>query len=172
MILKDEIFLIGQITKIHGLKGELSFTTNSTILEEVDVPFVVLEPQGLFVPFYIESVRMINDTTGLLKLERVDSDDQAREFIGQSIYLPNMFLDEMDEVDFEAEFFVGFELIEEKKGKIGKVTAVDDSTANALFVVESGDNEILIPIADEFITEIDHKKKIIMVNLPEGLLDL
>ena len=77
MILKDEIFPIGQITKAHGLKGELSFTTTSAILEDVEVPFVILEPEGLLVPFYIESVRMKTDTTGLLKLERVDTEEQA-----------------------------------------------------------------------------------------------
>ena len=91
MILKDEIFPIGQITKPHGLKGEMSFTTTSSILDEVDVPFIVLEPEGLLVPFYLENVRMKTATAGMIKLERVDSEEKAREFIGLSIYLPNMF---------------------------------------------------------------------------------
>ena len=95
MILKDEIFPIGQITKPHGLKGEMAFNTNATILEDVDVPYVILEPEGLLVPFYLENVRMKTATAGLIKLERVDSEEKAREFIGLSIYLPNMFLDEM-----------------------------------------------------------------------------
>lgn len=172
MILKEEIFLIGQITKTHGLKGELSFTTTSSILNEVDVPFIVLEPEGLLVPFYLEHVRMKTATAGLIKLERVDSEEKAREFIGLSIYLPNMFLDEMEDTEFETEYFVGFEIIENQKGSIGRITAVDDSTANALFVVETESGEVLIPIADEFITEIDHDRKTISMKLPEGLLDL
>lgn len=172
MILRDEIFPIGQINKPHGLNGEMAFTTQSTILQEVDVPFVILEPEGLFVPFYIESVRMNTDTTGMIKLERIDSEEQAREFIGQTIYLQNMFLDEMDETEFEVDYFVGFEIIESAKGNIGKITAVDDSTVNMLFIVEHDGEEILIPVADEFITEIDHKKRRIYFRLPEGLLDL
>ncbi len=172
MILKEEIFPIGQITRAHGLKGELSFTTTSSILDEVDVPFIVLEPEGLLVPFYLEHVRMKTDTTGLLKLERIDSEEQAREYVGLTIYLPNMFLDEMEDTEFETEYFVGFEIIENQKGSIGRITAVDDSTANALFVVETESGEVLIPIADEFITEIDHDRKTISMKLPEGLLDL
>jgi len=172
MILRDEIFPIGQITKPHGLNGEMAFTTQSSILEDVDIPFVILEPDGLFVPFYIESVRMNTDTTGMIKLERIDSEEQAREFIGQNIYLQNMFLNEMEETEFEVEYFVGFEIIEFAKGNIGKITAVDDSTANMLFVVNHNNEEILIPVADEFITEIDHKKRRIYFTLPEGLLDL
>lgn len=172
MILKEEIFPIGQITRAHGLKGELSFTTTSSILDEVDVPFIVLEPEGLLVPFYLENVRMKTATTGLLKLERIDSEEQAREYVGLTIYLPNMFLDEMEDTEFETEYFVGFEIIENQKGSIGRITAVDDSTANALFVVETESGEVLIPIADEFITEIDHDRKTISMKLPEGLLDL
>ena len=67
---------------------------------------------------------------------------------------------------------MGFEIIENQKGSIGRITAVDDSTANALFVVETESGEVLIPIADEFITEIDHDRKTISMKLPEGLLDL
>ena len=172
MILKDEIFPIGQITKAHGLKGELSFTTTSAILEDVEVPFVILEPEGLLVPFYIESVRMKTDTTGLLKLERVDTEEQAREYAGLTIYLPNMFLDEIEDTEIETEYFVGFEITDEEKGRIGRVLAVDQSTANALFVVETESGEVLIPVAEEYITDIDHDRKIISLKLPEGLLDL
>lgn len=172
MILKDEIFPIGQITKPHGLKGEMSFTTTSSILDEVDVPFIVLEPEGLLVPFYLEHVRMKTDTTGLLKLERIDSEEQAREYAGLTIYLPNMFLDEIEDNEIETEYFVGFEITDEEKGRIGRVLAVDQSTANALFVVETESGEVLIPVAEEYITGIDHDRKIISLKLPEGLLDL
>lgn len=172
MILKEEILPIGQITKPHGLKGEMTFTAYSTILEDVDVPFVILEPDGLLVPFYIESIRMKTDTTGLIKLERVDSDEQARELIGQTIYLPNHYLDEIEDDEFELEYFIGFEVFDATFGKIGKIIAVDESTTNTLFVVEHGDNEVLIPAAEEFIDDMNHEKRVISLNLPEGLLDL
>ncbi len=172
MILKNEVFPIGQITKPHGLNGEMAFTTHSTILEDVDVPYVILEPDGLLVPFYIESIRMKTDTDGLIKLERVDSEEYARNFTGQTIYLKNIYLDEMEETEFGLEYFVGFEVVDDAIGKIGKVISVDDSTVNTLFVVEYGDDELLIPVAEEFISEIDHRKRILYFTLPEGLLEV
>ncbi len=172
MILKNETFPVGQITKTHGLKGELSFTTNSTILEDVDVPFIILEPEGLLVPFYIETVRMKSNTSGLLKLERVDSEEKAREYAGLTIYLPNIFLDEIGDDEIETDYFIGFQINDDNKGNIGEVTAVDQSTANSLFVVQTPSGEILIPVAEEYITGIDHDRKIIHLKLPEGLLEL
>ena len=49
---------------------------------------------------------------------------------------------------------------------------VDQTTENALFVIPKGDDELLIPVGESYIINIDHEKRIITVNLPEGLLDL
>lgn len=172
MILKDEIFPIGQIIKTHGLKGDLSFSANTIILEDADIPYIILEPEGLLVPFYIENVRMKTDTTGLIKLERIDSEEQARHYVGLTIYLPDMFLDKMEDDEFDTEYFIGFEIMDEEKGFTGEILSIDQSTANPLFVVQTGKEEILIPIAEEYITSIDHEKKIIRLELPEGLMEL
>ena len=57
-------------------------------------------------------------------------------------------------------------------GHLGELVAVDESTINTLFVVErpNGD-ELLIPAQEEFIEELDHDKRIIKFNLPDGLLE-
>jgi 16S rRNA processing protein RimM len=56
---------------------------------------------------------------------------------------------------------------------VGVVTAVDDSTVNTLFEVESAEGrEYLIPAQEAFITEIDHEERIIHMQLPQGLLSM
>ena len=115
---------------------------------------------------------MKSGETGLIKFEGIDSGEQAREYVGLTLYLPNEYLEEMDETDEEAGYFVGFEVVEENHGKIGTITDVDQSTENILFVIETDDDEILIPAVEEYITDIDHEKKIIRLRLPDGLLDL
>ena len=42
---------------------------------------------------------------------------------------------------------------------------------NVLFVIENGDEEVLLPAHEEFILDIDRKKKILKVDIPDGLLD-
>lgn len=172
MILKSEIFPVGQITKTHGVKGELAFNTSYPILEEVDVPFIILEPDGIFVPFYPENIRFKTDSAGFLKLEGIDSEERAAELVGQNIYLPNEFLDKADENDVHVDYFVGFEVIDETKGIIGTIAEIDDKTENILFVVSGKNGQCLIPAVEEYITEIDDKKRILRMDLPEGLLDL
>ena len=58
-------------------------------------------------------------------------------------------------------------------GELGEVVEVDTATVNTLFVVEQEDGEeLLIPAQEEFIVEINQEKKLITVELPEGLLNL
>ena len=58
-------------------------------------------------------------------------------------------------------------------GELGEGVEVDTATVNTLFVVEQEDGEeLLIPAQEEFIVEINQEKKLITVELPEGLLNL
>lgn len=172
MIKKSEVFPVGQITKTHGVRGEMAFTTSYSILDEVDMPFIVFEPEGILVPFYIENIRFKTDSTGLLQLEGVNSEEKAREFVGQNIYLPNEYMEDIDEDDVHVEYFIGFSVVDENLGEIGTITEIDDKTENVLFVVKNDKDEFLIPAVEEYITEIDDKNKILRMNLPEGLLEI
>ena len=102
MIAKNEIFPIGRLLKTHGLSGEMTFSTTTTLLDEIEIPYLILEPEGIAVPLFIEEVRMKSGETGLIKFEGIDSGEQAREYVGLTLYLPNEYLEEMDETDEEA----------------------------------------------------------------------
>lgn len=171
MINREEIFPVGKLEKTHGLGGELSFTFTTDVFDTAEADFFVIEMDGIFVPFFIESYRFKSDTTGLIKFEGVDSEQKARELSSRELFLPNQFLSQMDESEIGLEYFVGFCLMESNE-TIGIITGVDESTENALFVVERDGEELLIPAVDDYILEIDHENHFLHMELPEGLLDL
>ena len=171
MILKTDVFPVGKINKPHGIHGEMSFTFTTDVFDTEEADFFVLEIDGIFVPFFIESYRVKTDTTGLLKLDGIDSEEKVREFNGLTLYLPNVYLDKVKEDDITMDYFIGFSIIDEKTGDLGEITAIDESTENILFIIQN-DSELLIPANDDFILNIDHKEKKIYMQIPEGLLDL
>jgi 16S rRNA processing protein RimM len=172
MIQKSEVFPIGQVTKPHGVNGEMSFSFTSDVFESEEVPYFIFEMQGILVPFFLEEYRFKTNTTGLLKLEDITTEEQAREFTGLTIYLPKLYLDKVEDAEIELDYFAGFTLIDAVKGEIGIISEVDQTTDNVLFVIPMADDELLIPAGDEYVEEIDHEKKILYVRLPEGLLDI
>ena len=173
MILKEDVFPIGEIVKPHGVSGEMTFSFTTDIFDTEDIDFMIIEIQGIFVPFYIDEYRFKSGSTGMIKFEGVQSDEQARAFSGLTLYVQKKYLDKVEAEEIELDYFVGFSLIDEVSGEIGLISEVDQTTENTLLVIDRKDeDELLIPFGLDYILAVDHKKKIISVKLPEGLLDL
>lgn len=172
MIRKEQVFPIGQIIKPHGIHGEMTFDITSDILNRDDIPFFIFEIDGILVPFSVDDYRYKTNTTGILSIEGINSEQEAKQFSGLTIYLQKQYLEAVEDAEIELDYFVGFRLIDIEKGEIGIINEVDQTTENALFVIIKDEDELLVPVGDEYIQEIDHQQKTITVSLPEGLLDL
>ncbi|MEA4983123.1 MAG: ribosome maturation factor RimM, partial [Paludibacter sp.] len=134
--------------------------------------FFIFEIDGILVPFSVDDYRYKTNTTGILSIEGINSEQEAKQFSGLTIYLQKQYLEAVEDAEIELDYFVGFRLIDVEKGEIGIINEVDQTTENALFVIIKDEDELLVPVGDEYIQEIDHQQKTITVSLPEGLLDL
>lgn len=173
MIRKEEVFKIGQFAKPHGIKGELSLVTNSDVLDDAEDPYIICDMDGILVPFFVEDYRYKSDTITLVKLEDVNTEQDARMFVNKEVFYP---LDAVDEEDLVGEMtwdsFIGYTVFDERHGKLGKITEVDESTLNVLLNIDHDGEDLLIPAAEELITDADHEARTLTVSLPEGLLEI
>lgn len=172
MIKKEDVYCIGRLGKPHGVKGELSFMFTDDVFDRVEAEYIIVETNGILVPFFLEEYRFRSNETALLKLEGIDSQDQARELTNCYVYFPYSLSDSDDEPTMAE--IIGYRLIDANSGNIiGEIRGIDDSTQNILFdVADDKDHNHLIPATDDFIVNIDPPKREITVRLPEGLLDL
>ena len=172
MIKKEEVYKIGIFNKPHGIHGELQFTFTDDIFDRAGCDYLVCQLDGIFVPFFIEEYRFRSDSTALVKLEGVDTAERARMFTNVDVYFPVEHVDEAEAGELSWNFFIGFRMEDVHHGLLGEVVDVDTTTVNTLFVVEQEGEELVVPAQEEFILGIDQEKKLITVELPEGLLDL
>jgi 16S rRNA processing protein RimM len=173
MISFEDVFPVGQIFKPHGVNGEMSFSFTSDVFSlEKELDFFVLEVDGILTPFYISGYRLKTEETGLLQLDGIDSEASARELSGKKIYLLRSYVNKIDSEEIELDYFTGFQLKDRESGFSGTISEIDDSTENTLFVIEKDDGELLIPVSEDYIISIDHDKRILVVDLPQGLLNL
>ena len=169
MIKQEEVYKIGRLGKTHGVKGEISFMFDDDVFDRVDADYLILEVDGILVPFFMEEYRFRSDSTALVKFEDIDTQDRARELTNCDVYFPRALTDD-DEENLSFAVLVGFDIIDANTGKnVGTIASIDDSTANILFELADG---TLIPASDELITNITKEKKTITIALPEGILDL
>ena len=169
MIRAEEVYKIGRLGKAHGVKGEVSFQFDDDIFDRVDADYLVLDIDGILVPFFMEEYRFRNDTVCLVKFCDIDTQQRAQELTGCDVYFPRALAEEAEEM-LSLASLVGFEIVDASNGNtVGNIVAIDDSTINLLFELEDG---TLIPASDELIEDIDKDNKTITIALPEGILDL
>ena len=169
MIKKEEVYKIGRIGKAHGVKCEVSFSFDDDVFDRVDADYLILEVDGILVPFFMEEYRFRSDNTALVKFEDIDTQDRARELTNCDVYFLRSEADDEEE-ELTYSFLVGFNIIDDQSGRnVGTIASIDDNTLNILFELEDG---TLIPASEELITDIDKDNKTITIALPEGILEL
>ena len=169
MIRPEEVYRIGRLGKAHGVKGEVSFQFEDDIFDRMDADYLVLDMDGILVPFFMEEYRFRSDSLALVKFCDVNSQERASELTGCDVFFPRALAEEDDE-QLSLASLVGFDIVEaDNNKKVGVIAAIDDSTANVLFELENGR---LIPATDNLITDINTKERTIKMEIPEGLLEL
>ena len=161
---RKDFIVVGVVEKAHGTKGELKFSFEQKIqLKE----WVFIEINEKPVPFFIQSVSQ-NQT--IIKLEGIDTPDEAERFVNSNILLPaNQTKNRTRSVDVNV---MGYLIIDETQGELGEVQEIEEMPQQILLHTTFRGKQLLIPAVDEFITEINDKKKVIYLSLPEGLIEL
>ncbi|NIM91020.1 MAG: 16S rRNA processing protein RimM [Candidatus Aminicenantes bacterium] len=162
---------IGKVVKSKGKRGELRLRLYSEHYLKPFFPRVYLHKKGSLEEFEVETLCPYKDSF-LIKLKEIDTLDQAWELVGQEILVPEEFLRPLEENNYYLFQLIGSSVINTKKERVGMVKDILFVENNELLVVQKGKKEILIPFTKSICLEIDVDNKEILVNPPEGLLDL
>jgi len=168
----EEAFYIGYVTKTKGLKGELQVFFEYEDPELLDMDIVFAEINGKMVPFFVSSYKLHTNNTGNFYFDDVDHIDKAQLLVRKKIYLPLSKKPERDEDDFFYTDLVGFVAMDRLLGELGEISEVHEYPQQFVAAVSHKGKEIMFPLNDDFIVEIDEDHKILNVDLPDGLLDV
>jgi 16S rRNA processing protein RimM len=170
---KADCFQLGYIAKLHGFKGEVSLfldVTNPEDYASLDALFIELN--GHLTPFFVTSLKLKNKGFAAVKLEGVDTEQDARILLRKSVYLPAVILPKLSGTHFYDHEVVGFDVIDDAYGPVGELVTVVDLAANPLLQITQGEKEVLIPLIDGLVQKVDRKNKRLHIKAPEGLIEL
>lgn len=161
---------VGKIVKTHGVNGEVIVELdNPAILEDTTEP-VVLEIEGLRVPFFISQARAVSAQRARVQFDCTHTEQRAKTLVGCKFFVSPDVFDDIDDEYASPSAIVGFTVVDKRHGDIGKVLSVDNLNINPIMVV--GEKQTLIPFHPEFVSKIDFRKRQVRVALPDGLLNL
>lgn len=168
----DECYELGHVLKSHGLKGEVMvFLDVDDPAEYQKLASVFLEINQQLIPYLIKQIQVLG-TKAIVKFEEVDTVEKAAELKGTTLYLPLDKLPELDDNQFYFHEIVGFTITDQKLGKLGTITNVYNLEHQDLIAMDYQNKEVLIPVTDDIIINIDRKEQDVEVNLPDGLLNV
>ena len=170
---KEDCFYLGKIAKKFSYKGEVLIyldTDEPELYEDMESVFVEINKH--LVPFFIVTSSIHKGDFLRTRFEDIDSEEDADKIMGAEVYLPLSELPELEGDKFYFHEVIGFDAEDQRLGNIGKIVSINDSSAQPLFEILKGDIEILIPMIDDFIVKIDRENKKVILNTPEGLVDL
>ncbi len=170
---KEDCFYLGKIAKKFSFKGEVLVyldTDEPELYENLESMFV--ECGKHLIPFFIENSSLHKNDFLRVRFEDVKTEEQADEIVGNAIYLPLKMLPKLTGNKFYFHEVIGFEVEDKRHGLVGEIQSINDSSAQPLFEVLNGDTEILIPMIDHFLVKIDRENKKVLMDLPEGLIEM
>ena len=166
-----DLIKIGEIFKTHGYRGELVIKLSIDFDRLKQTELIFLEIDGNMVPFFFSAKLKSYKKKGIIaKFENIDTDKQVNELLSYSVFTSkNNILEELEDTSVNYENFDVFD----KQHYLGKAWEFLNIPSNPVLTVktESG-KEILIPVNDQFVIEIDEENQRIIFDLPEGLTDI
>jgi 16S rRNA processing protein RimM len=167
-----QYFKLGKFVAVHGLKGELLLKhelRKKTSLKGVKNVFIE-QSKNSFLPWFIVSSKLKNEEEVYVKLEGVDTREAAANLARKEVWLT--------EEDFKKHAaksspanLLGYTIINAEKS-LGEIIEVIEQPHQMLCRIEIDQREVLIPLNEDTLKKIDHKKKEVIVNLPDGLLQI
>jgi len=170
---QDQCYLLGYIVKSHGTKGQLMFYLDVDYPEDYeDLESVFVEIKGELVPYFVENFNLQKQSRAIVQLEEVDTMEKAQSLVGSPLHMPLDTLEELEDDQFYYHEIKGFEVIDEHRGRLGVVKEVYSVSTQNLLVLDHNGIEVLIPIVEDIVLKADRKKNQVLVNLPDGLLEV
>ena len=170
---KEDCFYLGKIAKKFSFKGEVLLyldTDEPELYENMESVFVEFNKN--LVPFFIQNSSLHKNDFLRVQFEDVDSEEEADSILNCDVYLPLSMLPKLSGNKFYFHEVIGFEIEDKRLGIFGKIVSINDSSAQPLFEVINGNVEILVPMIDQFLVKIDRENKKVIMDLPQGLVEM
>ena len=167
----NDYYLIGSIVKTHGNRGELILKFDNNLFFDTKKELVFIDINGELIPFFIHEYIQRTITTAIVKFDYIDDLVKAGEFVDCPIYFPKKDLS-LSKQNEEEHKIIGFTVVDKHFGEVGEINEVVNIKNNPLLVILRKKKEVLFPFNEKFIEDIDEVKKLVKVDMPDGLIDL
>jgi 16S rRNA processing protein RimM len=169
----SELLLVGRVARAHGNKGQVIVNSDTDFPADrfAEGNVLVVEQAGQQVERRIVSVRF-QQGRPILALDGVQTMDDAEALAGAELKVPAAGLAPLPDQTYYRHDLIGCEVRTKHGQVVGTVTEVEGPLERSLLVVAGKRGEVMIPMVDGIVVEVDPVARRVVVDPPAGLLDL
>ena len=167
----EQFLRVGVITATHALAGEVKvFPTTEDPERFLDLEKVcILDQKGAAAQVLeVERVRFFKQFV-IVKFAGLDKIEQVQSLVKKDLYVNREDAIPLEEGEYYIADLIGLKVFDEAGALLGELADVLQTGANDVYIVKNGDKELLIPVIEECILEVDLEKGCVRVHLMEGL---
>ncbi len=168
----EDYFHLGAVTKTRGLKGELQVFITFDEPEKLKFTNLFIELAGKLVPYFVTLFKIPQKNIAYLQLEDIDTIEKAALLVKKDIYLPNKIKPKKKKSDFGLKDLLNFIAVDVNEGELGEIIEIHEFPQQLVATVPYKNCEVLFPLNESIIKSIDVVKGVVLIDLPEGLLDV
>ena len=165
---------VGKLGKPHGISGACRFIFQRELRSKKKFPdHLLIIEKGTYLPWFIKEVEWITFNSGFVLFEEITTPEKAKLYSGSELFLSEKNTEDFFKNDVgEYDYLIGFKASDEEAGNIGTILEMIENPGQILCAIDNDGKQVIVPFVEDFIVEIDKRKKKIMFSLPSGLLDL
>jgi len=167
-----QYYKAGKLVAVHGLRGELVLKHElgkKSSLKDVKAIFIE-DKKDSFLPWFVESTKIKSENETYLKLEGLETRETAAKLVQKEAWVMEEDFKRLSAKSAPANL-LGYTIINNKE-RLSEILEVIEQPHQLLCRMLINEKEVLIPLNESFLKKVDHKKKEVIVELPEGLLDI
>lgn len=169
-----DLLEVGKIVNTHGLRGEVKvvpWTDYPEQFEDIDTVYIK-EKNDEYTSFTIKTVKYQKNNL-ILSLKEITDINEAEKYKNSVLYARRSSLGELPEGVYYIADLIGLTVITDDGREIGKISDVINNGASDIYVVgREGKKDLLLPVIDDVVLNVDLENKQVKVHLIEGLEDL
>jgi 16S rRNA processing protein RimM len=169
----DKLFTIGKIVNTHGIRGELKILSETDFPERFDPgsELVIVDQQDKRTPVKIQSSRL-HKNMYIVKFEKYDNINDVEKYKGSLLKIEAKYQEPLDEGEYYYHQIIGCKVITEEGQELGLISEILTPGANDVWVVSlPKGKQLLLPVIDEVVLDVDVQAKTVRIHLMEGLLE-
>jgi len=169
--MSENYISVGILRKPHGLSGAFSFVLTRELKSlKKYPPHFFIESGGTYMPYFVSKVDLKDIFSGYINFEDVTTVEAARKLVNSELCLDEKTVSTFfKKAADEYGFLIGFTAYDKEK-ELGPVKDILSHPAQILAEVYVDGEDVLIPLVDDLVIDIDKRKKKIVFDVPEGLI--